>query len=330
MSNQLFFKRAFNPKIINVVSGFIALIILSVHARLSPGYEFSGVYRDLVLDPSKLVSNFGHAMTYNPPWLTPILAPFMILPGKSGYIIFAAATLLMFWWVTRVFSGKFWLVLVSSQLFWIIWWGQIDGLVILGVGLGWEALRKRNITYMVLAMLLATLKPQIGLVPILAIWWWFGRSRWKALLWYGVIFLLTIGLYGLWPVWFVQSVIKVATRTEQSAWNTSLGLWALPLLIPALFIKMERYPRLISLIATALLISPYMPNYSTTILFCFGLPWWFVFFALLGYFPAFLTPQPTVNIIPILPISVLIWLYYPFVKNLLQNVLKRFNANISV
>jgi hypothetical protein len=314
-----------DPRYQKVAEIALALIIWLTYSAIGPGGEFFNVYRDLVFQPAKLIGTFGAPITYNPPWLAPMLAPVITMPGRSGYIIFIGITLLIFLYASSVFESKPGFVLISAQLFWILWWGQIEGLVVLGIALGWAALKKNSWKLMILAICLAALKPQIGLFPIVAIWWWSGKDRWKSLLGFVIITIISIWIYGPWPLWFIRNVVKITNSSQYGPWNSSLGLWAIPLLLPALGLKMDRYSRLIALTATGMLISPYMPYYSTILLFCYALPGWSAIFAMLGYFPNILGTQIAWNGIVFLPITLLIWLYWPYLKEwtLFQDVWKR-------
>jgi hypothetical protein len=294
----------------------LALILWITYAMIGPGGEFFVGYRQLVLNPQELIPVFGHPLTFNPPWLAPILAPFITMPGRAGFILFTGVTLLMLLYSLRSLGGKPIYLLISAQLFWILWWGQIDGLAVLGVAIGWIALRDKSWKLMLLALLLAALKPQMGLLPMIAMWWWLGKERWKALAGFAILTALSIWIYGPWPVWFVESAFKLSNSTQYGPWNSSIGIWALPLLIPALALKLNRQQRIIALTATGLLVSPYMPYYSTILLFCFPIPWWNVLFAIIGYFPSVLGTAIAWNGIAFLPISVLAWLYLPFIRTL--------------
>ena len=101
-------------------------------------------------------------------------------------------------------------------------------------------------------------------------------------------------------------------------WNASLGLWALPLFIPALLLPLNRQQRLLALAATAQLASPYLPYYSTILLLCFAIPAWAYLFAFLGFLPLVLGTTIAWNGVTLLPILLLAWLYAPLIKNWLQ------------
>jgi hypothetical protein len=195
-----------------------------------------------------------------------------------------------------------------------LWWGQIDGLVVLGVALGWLALARKSWGLLFLGMALATLKPQMGLAPIAALWWWSGPLRWRALAAYMGLFLVSLALWWPWPVWVFEGLFIVAGGTQYGAWNASFGWAALPLLIPALAVPMARKERLTALTAAALLISPYTPYYSTLVLLCLPLPAWAYVFAFIGYLPGVVGTTIAWNGIALLPLTVLGWLCWPYLR----------------
>jgi hypothetical protein len=304
-----------------------SLIIWATYASIGPGDEFFNGYRKLVLNPTELIPIFGHPIMYNPPWLAPILAPFITMPGRSGYILFIGGTIGMLLYSVKIFKGNAIIALVSAQLFWILWWGQIEGLVILGIALGWFAYQKQSWQLLTIALLLGTLKPQIGAIPLLAIWWWFGTDRWKSLFVLAFVILATIIIYGPWPLWIFDGVLWITNNSQYGTWNSSIGLFGLPLFIPAVMLRIDKEQRLIALIATSILVSPYLPFYSTIILFVFNLPWWVLFFALLGYFPNVVGTTIAWNGIVLLPISILAWLYFPFFQTFILKILYKNGIN---
>jgi len=287
-------------------------VVAAIFAMLSPGGEFFQAYTWLVLSPEKLLPALGIPSTYNPAWLIALMAPFVILPGRIGLVLFLLASIAMCLVAAHVLGGKTIPMLISAQMAWILWWGQIEGLVVLGVALGWLALERKSWRLMVLAMALATLKPQIGLVPIIALWWWSGTwIRWRSLVAYCGFVAISIVIWGPWPIWFMQGIGIIVHGTQYGAWNSSLGLLALPLFVPALLLPLDRRQRLLALAATATVCSPYMPYYSTILLLCMGIPGWAYVFAFLGYLPTLFGTFIAWNGISLLPLSVLCWLYWP-------------------
>ena len=290
------------------LAGFIFLLF----CQIGPGDDFFGAYRLLVFDPEKYSHTFG---IYSPAWLATIMAPFETMPGRKGYFIFIALTIAGIFKTARVFNGKLIPVLLSAQMFWVLWWGQIDGLAILGITLGYLSLERKSLGLLVCGLLLATLKPQIGLIPILAIWWWSDpKIRWRSLLIVLICGLLSVYIWGLWPLWVGQHILGLLGHNAYASWNISIGPAAIPLLIPAIFIPLERKQRITALIATMLLVSPYMPFYSSLVLLCMSIPWWAYIFAFTGFLPNLIGTQWAWKIILLLPLLVLIYLYLPYIR----------------
>jgi len=300
---------------------FLGIFILLLFCQIGPGGDFFVAYHLMVFEPEKYSNTYG---IFSPAWLSPIMAPFETMPERKGYYVFLAVTILSVILAIKTFGGKYLPVLLSAQIFWILWWGQIDGLSILGVVLGWLALEKRSLFLLVAGLVLATVKPQIGLIPILAIWWWSEpKLRWKALGIMAVIAGASIYIWGWWPVWIIKNITGLVDNNRYGTWNISLGLIALPLLIPAVLLPLNRPQRLIALTATLMLISPYMPYYSSILLLCMAIPWWTYVFAFIGFLPNLIGTQLAWRSITFLPILVLIWLYFPFMKTSYSDIRRR-------
>jgi hypothetical protein len=290
-----------------------------VYAALGPGLDYFGGYRDLVLGADLASQNF---YVFAPPWLATILTPFVLLPERVGFALFLAFSVAIIVFSSRTLKGNPLPLLLSAQLSWILWWGQIDGLAILGLALGWIAYQKKSWLLMTGALILVLLKPQISLMPVLIMWWWLGKDRWKTLIISTSFGIVSILVWGPWPLWNVSKMIRFAGNNPYGMMNTSLGLVALPLLIPAVFLPLkDRSKRLLAITATALLVSPYMPYYSTLVLFCFPLSWWIYPFAFLGYLPNVLGTDIAWKGITLLPILTLISLYHEPILHFIQQFL---------
>ena len=177
---------------------------------------------------------------------------------------------------------------------------------------------------MFLALSMASFKPQIGFAPVVALWWWSGKDRWKSLAAMLGLVIASVIVWGPWPVWYLEGITKYLNDGHHDVLHASFGLIALPLYIPALFLPMDKEKRLIALTATTYLVSPYMPYYSTILLFIFALPGWAYLFGLLGYFPKIFGTTIAWNGVVFLPLTVLIWIYLPIVK---QFIARKKNQN---
>jgi hypothetical protein len=224
----------------------------------------------------------------------------------------------MFVFTAYQFGGKPIPILLSAHMMWILWWGQIEAWGVVALVIGWFGMKRKSWWLIFLALILASFKPQISAIPMIALWWWSGKDRWKPLAAMLVLLLFSLWVWGPWPIWYMQGILGFVGDDHFGPWNASLGLIALPLFIPALLLPMERDKRLMAITATALIVFPYMPYYSTIVLLTFAVPWWAYLFGVLGYFPSLLGTQLAWNAIVLLPISVLIWLYMPNFVNWYQ------------
>lgn len=77
---------------------------------------------------------------------------------------------------------------------------------------------------------------------------------------------------------------------------------------------MERLQRIKALTATTMLVSPYMPYYSTLPLLVFDLPWPAYLFAFSGYLVSLTGTTLAWNSVVLLPILTLVWMYAPYLQ----------------
>ena len=292
----------------------IALAVWVLYSLVGPGDDYMRCYTWMVSEPWRLPQVAEIPWTLNPPWLATFMAPFVSLPGRPGYIAFMGFTIAAVVYACYKLGGKPIPTLLSAHMMWILWWGQIEAWGILAIVLGWFALQKKSWPLMFLALAWAAFKPQISFVPVLAMWWWSGRERWRSLLAFLALFALSLWVWGPWPAWYLQGILGFVGDQHAGPWNASIGLAALPLFIPALWLPLDRWQRVIALTATAHLFSPYMPYYSTIPLFTFAVPWWTYLFGILGYLPSLVGTQVAWNAIALLPLLVLFWIYWPVVR----------------
>lgn len=301
----------------------LALAIWLVFAFIGPGDDYKRCYTDMVQAPWRLQLVQELPWTQNPPWLAPFMAPFISIPGRAGYIVFIAATLAATILTTYLLGGKPVPVLLSAHLFWILWWGQIEIWGMLAIVIGCLAVQRKSWHIMFLALILASFKPQISLIPVSALWWWTGRDRWKSLVGMFALFIFSLWAWGAWPIWYAGSIINFIGDGHSSPWEASIGLFAIPLFLPAIWLPLSREKRLIALAATTYIASPYMPYYSMIPLLTFAIPWWAYGFAFLGFLPSLIGTRLAWNSLVLLPISVLLWTYWPlvsvWVKRLIQS-----------
>lgn len=302
-----------------IAISIVGLAVWLVFASIAPGDDYKRCYTMMVMEPELLQSVAEYPWTLNPPWLAVFMVPFVSLPGRPGYIVFMLATIAIVIYSASMLGGKPIPILLSSHMMWILWWGQIEGWGILGFVLAWFAYKKKSWLLMFLAITLSSFKPQIGLVPVLLLWWWTGNERWKSLGAALALFAISIWVWGPWPVWYWQGITGFVGDGHHGLWNASLGLLALPLFIPALLLPLEKEKRILAVAATAMLVSPYMPYYSTILLFFFAIPAWAYLFGFISWFPNLLGTSLAWNSVVLLPILLLVWLYVPVLTKWVQD-----------
>ncbi len=113
---------------------------------------------------------------YNPPWLLPILLPFTALPEREGSLAFRLATIVVLACSAIVFTeGQRWrraclaLVMASLPVWDSLIIGNVDGIVLLGLLLGYLATERRNPWLLGVGLVLASVKPQLSVLPTIAL-----------------------------------------------------------------------------------------------------------------------------------------------------------------
>lgn len=284
-----------------------------------PGADFKRAYTSMVTEPERLPDNAIQPWTLNPLWQNFFMAPFVTIPWPWGYVLFLAFTIGMTALGAYWFGGNPMIILLSAQFSWVLWWGQLEGWAILALVLGWIGMERKSWVWMFFALALGSFKPQVGFLPVFALWWWSGNDRWKSAGLLAGVFLLTLVIWGPYPLWYAQGILSAQfAASHAEVVQSSLGLWALPLLLLAFILPFNRYQRILAISAAGQLVSPYMPFYSMVILLCFNLPWWIYAFSFLAYLPSFLGTAIAWNGMVLMPLGILAWLYCPFFRTWIQ------------
>jgi len=278
------------------------------------GADFKRAYTWMVTDPWRLPLNAQRPWTLNPLWQNFFMAPMVTMPWPWGYITFMVLSVAMLVSGAYWFGGKPIPLLLSAHVFWVFWFGQLEGWAVLGLVLGWVAAHRRSWLLMMLALALAAFKPQVGLVPVVVLWWWSGPDRWKSAAGIVALMVFSLVVWGPWPMWYWQGLQDFVTDGHANPWRASVGPIALPIFVLALLAPLNRAQRLLAITASAQLVSPYLPYYSTLVLLCFNVPWWAYLFGVLGYLTSILGTHIAWNGITFLPITVLLWLYAPWAQ----------------
>ncbi len=276
-----------------------------MYAALGPGEDFLG-YQSFALHPADYAQALG---IFSPPWLGPLISPLAVLPGRWGFVLLLGLTLFAGLFAARTLGGKPLVLLLSAQMSWVLWWGQIDALPLLALALAFLGYTRHSWRLLAVALVLAAVKPHVAGIPVIALWWWSTGSRSKSLAAAAALVALSLAVWGNWPAALAERLVPFSQSTSYRPWNATLGPLALPLIIPALLVPLERPQRLLVLTATAMLVSPYMPYYSTLLLLAFPLPWPLLGLAFLGYLPSLIGTTLAWKGVVLLPLGVLAWVY---------------------
>ena len=256
-------------------------------------------------------------------WIVPLFSLLGLLPSPLDYAVWMIINLAGLWFAARVFGGRPGLVLCSYPAFFMLYWGQISGLLLGSLALCWWALLHRKWVWAGLGLILACSKYQVG-VPLSLILLFCAGVPWKQLPKIALIptaaVLLSLIIYPLWPI---QILERFAAHPPVSDWSITLwrlaGPASLLLWIPPLVLPMPRHQRMLALVATTCLAQPYFLMGDLMALFIFpveaiALASW------LGAYPYFRANAQFV-ILGIIPGAVYLRLLLPALASLLKRKL---------
>ena len=237
---------------------------------------------------------------FNAPWAIFLIAPTLLLPLKYGQAVISMVSvvgLLLAIHVLVRFSGqpKSWAILAAIVLaaanlytFDLAIRGNVDGFLLLGLGLGWLGVSQRQPWLLGLGLWLLSIKPVNVVLPALVCLWatrrWSRQEKLVYLAPLGLTVLVSLPVFGFdWPgrYLYFMSDNQPLVYLQTSWWRAFaffklpayLALWAaLPVLaafgrVFSRYAGIERQERLLALaIATNLVISPYTLGSHYTLL----------------------------------------------------------------
>lgn len=236
------------------------------------------------------------------------------LSEPFGYIVWITIGSILVIVTTNYFKSPLLAVVLSYQMCWVLYYGQIDPFILFGIGLGHYSVTKKKPLINGIAIALVTIKPQIGF--LLAIYFFFSStSKLKTAFVFIAIILLSLAIWPGWPKRLIfDQYLSFLDRPANIWTNTSLGLplWISFILSAiALMSPMDINRKIPLLLSTTLLISPYSTIYSQLSLIVVGLP---IAFSVFGFLPwlvaIFSSPFGFWQWAFIYPISVIVYLYY--------------------
>jgi hypothetical protein len=191
-------------------------------------------------------SPFSLPMFFCPPWILILLSPLALLPRPFDWLVLVVVTFCCFGLTARRMGAKtpvMILLMTLPQFLWGVLYGNIDGLISLGLILPPQ-----------IGLLFVLIKPQIGL-PVALFWfiaaWQKGKLKEVIRVFWPVtvLTLLSFLLYGLWP-------FQMRTPVDEY-WNIAY----FPYLIPVgviLLIRSIRQKNLNGSILAGPFLSPYI------------------------------------------------------------------------
>ena len=261
----------------------LALALLAVSAHFQTVLGILPVDMRFFLNTSRGdFSDFYYAY-----WILPLFSLLALLPPMLAYAIWATVNILGVFFAARVFGGRVPLALLSFQMLYVIFVGQIVGLICAGLALLWWALKSKRWELAGLGLSIACTKFHIGVIlgaailMVADISW---RKRLRVLIIPAIVLALSLVIYPMWPLDLVETI----RSSPANQWG-SIALWrwigpfALVLWIPPLFLPLSRPQRLAALTATTALAVPYFQQTDLLTLFVLPIGWAYVLAGNVGY-----------------------------------------------
>jgi hypothetical protein len=214
---------------------------------------------------------------YYPDWILPLFWLLAQLPPLVGFAIWSALNILCLFFAARVFGGRAALMLLTFQFFYSLFLGQINGLLIGALALGWWGMAHQKRLLAGFGFWLACTKVQIGLPFGLLLWlaadadW---RTRLRVLVLPALLSLASLALFPDWPFHLVERIREYAPYDwgSISLWP-ALGPAALLFLLPPLALPLEKSRRLLALAAAVPLALPYFQSADLLVLYVLPVGW---------------------------------------------------------
>jgi len=229
---------------------------------------------------------------YYADWMLPIFWLWDQLPYWVGYALWAVLNILCVFFAARIFGGNGALALVTFQSFCALFSGQIIGLLVGGLALGWWGMAHRRWHLAGLGFWLASTKFQLGLSFGLLLWL-FADVTWRERLYVLTLPVILLALSMIaspnWPLNLLKRIQDFAPYdwASISFWHW-LGPIAFLLWMPPLFLPIDRQKRFLGLAAKIPLTLPYFQQADLLGVFVLPIGWLPIVLGNMGLL--FLTP----------------------------------------
>lgn len=264
-------------------------------------------------------ANFtGFYYTY---WSLPIFQALALLPGMhTAFILWGVVNVMGVWFASRVFGGSAPLALLSYQMLFVCFYGQITGVIVAGLALLWWSLERRRWLLAGIGAALALIKWQMGIplcvaLVLLAGAPWYDRLR--VLL---VVLALTLISLIIYPNWIVIVIARLMSEPPIRFGDISIwvytGVFSLLIWLPPLLLPMSRGRRYAAICAAVALGVPYFQQTGLLTLWVLPLGW----LPLLGDLPFlyFWFRNTQLEYVTLVPLVVYGWTLYAPLRALIR------------
>lgn len=196
-----------------------------------------------------------------PVWIYFVIGPLSRLPNSFAFYTALSAAMIIT--ALALVEKPSLLLVLTLPITWILFYGQIDGWLVLGAVLGLWSLKHEKPFLLGLALVLLASKPHIGLplALLLLVQGWNPR----VLVVPALVLAVSLMVYGFWLIEYLQTFIRhsQAGYAFQNV-NTSLYPWAFALLplIAWRWKKLDLHARAVVVLAATGLMISYCPIYS--------------------------------------------------------------------
>jgi hypothetical protein len=265
-------------------------------------------------------------------WFIPVLKFFERMPAFPGFVLWSLLNLAGVFMAARLFGGKPTVILISYQMLYTLFYGQIVGIILGGLALTWFGLASRRWHLAGIGLVIAGTKFQAGLLFSICIWlspeltW---KERMKTLL-----IPIAVGLVSLWlyPSWPWQLLATIQTNPPNDWGNLALWRWLGPLVLllwlPPILLPLGQEEKLKAWVAASALAVPYFQQTDLLVLYVLPVGWLpaIGYLALLHYHYGWLAMQA----LAALPLTVYIAIIFPAARRWWLRRLKARNSGNSI
>lgn len=248
---------------------------------------------------------------YYPNWIIPLFALIRLLHFPAlMYVIWNSLNIMGIFFAGRVFGGKIAIALLSYQMLFSLYFGQIVGVIVVGLAFYWWMLHRKQPLIAGLGAVFALVKPQMS-IPVLLVMAFMSTASWRERIISSLASFAALGLSMLiWQGWIPDFIQRMQSEPPMTAGSIALweyvGAWCLLLWLPVLFVPMPPLRRLILVTATTSIATPYYIHNGLLSLFVMPIGY-LGLLGNLGYAMAFIGWWG-VKLTALAPLAVYVWL----------------------